>query len=83
MATHLVLRPGGLRGARFIDSTQHRADTGATPARYQSAVPLDWVKPWLMIERTARLADVERVYLEVLGGRTLPEKAHVLSIAEP
>jgi Protein of unknown function (DUF2855) len=41
------------------------------------------VKPWLMIEHAAGHAGVERVYLEVLGGRTLPQRAHILSIARP
>ena len=42
-----------------------------------------FVKPWLVIEHTAGMVGVERVYREVLEGRTPPEKAHVLSIAQP
>jgi hypothetical protein len=41
------------------------------------------VKPWLVIEHTTGRAGVERVYREVLDGRTPPEKAHVASIAQP
>jgi uncharacterized protein DUF2855 len=44
---------------------------------------LGYVKPWLVIEHTGGRAGVERVYREVLDGRTPPEKAHVLSIDRP
>jgi hypothetical protein len=44
---------------------------------------LAYVKPWLVIEHTAGRAGMERVYEEVLNGRTPPEKAHVVSIAQP
>jgi hypothetical protein len=44
---------------------------------------LGYVKPWLLIEHTTGPAGVERVYREVLDGRTPPEKAHVVSVAQP
>ncbi len=42
---------------------------------------LAYVTQWLIIEHTAGKAGVERVYREVLDGKTPPEQAHVLSIA--
>lgn len=42
---------------------------------------LGYVEPWLVIEHTVGKQGVERVYREVLDGRTPPERAHVLSIA--
>jgi hypothetical protein len=44
---------------------------------------LGYVKPWLIVEHTAGHAGVERVYRDVLDGRTPSDKAHVLSIAQP
>jgi hypothetical protein len=44
---------------------------------------LGYVKPWLVIQHTTGRAGVERVYREVLDGRTPPEQAHVVSIAQP
>jgi len=44
---------------------------------------LGYVEAWLATEHTAGRAGVERVYREVLDGRTPPEKAHILSIALP
>jgi hypothetical protein len=41
---------------------------------------LRYVKPWLIIDHTGGASGVERVYQEVLEGRTPPQKAHVLSI---
>lgn len=38
--------------------------------------------PWLVIEHAAGRSAVERIYREVLEGRTPPQKAHVLSIAD-
>jgi hypothetical protein len=40
-------------------------------------------QPWLLIAHTTGIAGAERVYREVLDGRTPPEKAHVLSIVQP
>jgi hypothetical protein len=44
---------------------------------------LSYVKQWLMIEHTTGLANVERVYREVLDGRTPPERAHLVAVAHP
>ena len=44
---------------------------------------LDYVAPWLVIERAIGRRGVEQVYREVLDGKTPPEKAHLLSIAAP
>jgi len=44
---------------------------------------LDYVKPWLVIEHTTGSGGVERVYREVLDGRTPPEKAYIVSIVQP
>jgi Protein of unknown function (DUF2855) len=44
---------------------------------------LDYVKPWLAIEHTTGRSGVERVYQEVLDGRAPPEKAYIVSIAQP
>ena len=41
---------------------------------------LGHVEPWLVIELTAGRCEVERIYCEVLDGRTPPERAHVLAI---
>jgi hypothetical protein len=43
---------------------------------------LGYVKPWLVIEHTYGNEGVERVYQEVLCGRTPPENAHIVSILE-
>jgi hypothetical protein len=34
MTTHLVLQPGGLRGARFVDGTTHRQKLPRTYNEY-------------------------------------------------
>jgi hypothetical protein len=41
---------------------------------------LAYVTPWLGMEHAAGKAEVERVYLEVLGGKTPPDRAHLLSV---
>lgn len=41
---------------------------------------LAYITPWLGIELTAGRCGVERIYCEVLDGRTPPERAHVLAI---
>jgi len=43
---------------------------------------LDYVKTWLVIEHATGSYGVERVYREVLDGRTPPEKAYIVSIAQ-
>lgn len=41
---------------------------------------LGYVQPWLLVEHAGGKASIERVYREVLEGRTPPEKAHIMSI---
>lgn len=42
---------------------------------------IDYVAPWLRFEHATGASAMEQVYADVLGGRTTPEKAHLLSIA--
>ncbi|QCI66580.1 DUF2855 family protein [Phreatobacter stygius] len=41
---------------------------------------LGYVGPWLVVEHSTGRDGLERIYRDVLDGRTAPEKAHVLSI---
>ncbi len=63
---------------------QRRKQWGAETLRARLSAAwqafLGHVEPWLVIELTAGRCEVERIYCEVLDGRTPPERAHVLAI---
>ncbi|MGO9702909.1 MAG: DUF2855 family protein [Xanthobacteraceae bacterium] len=63
---------------------QRREQWGAETLRARLSTAwqafLGHVEPWLVIELTAGRCEVERIYCEVLDGRTPPERAHVLAI---
>jgi hypothetical protein len=65
---------------RLQKRTEDWGPTGLNERLAESWPPyVDWVRDWLQVEHGSGPEDIERIYLELLDGKTDPAVGHVVS----